>query len=179
MHRPSGSGALVQPAGALCQPSEYATVAHRCVLLLRPSFSPSPLRSAGGGAGGQAAKDALGNDVKQAAWLATHKAGDRQLTQGLKGDPTYLVVNAESAIENFGINAVCTHLGCVVPWNAAENKFKCPCHGSQYDFQGKVVRGPAPLSLALAHVNIGDDGTVLFSTWSETDFRTGLAPWWK
>jgi cytochrome b6-f complex iron-sulfur subunit len=169
----------VQPAGALCQPSEYATVAHRCVLLLRPSFSPSPLRSAGGGAGGQAAKDALGNDVKQAAWLATHKAGDRQLTQGLKGDPTYLVVNAESKIEDFGINAVCTHLGCVVPWNAAENKFKCPCHGSQYDFQGKVVRGPAPLSLALAHVNIGDDGTVLFSTWKETDFRTGLAPWWK
>jgi Rieske Fe-S protein len=27
----------------------------------------------------------------------------------------------------------------------AENKFKCPCHGSQYNAQGKVVRGPAPL----------------------------------
>ena len=40
---------------------------------------------------------------------------------------------------------VCTHLGCVVPWNSAENKFICPCHGSQYNNQGKVVRGPAPL----------------------------------
>lgn len=40
--------------------------------------------SSGGGGGGQAAKDALGNDVKTASWLATHKAGDRSLTQGLK-----------------------------------------------------------------------------------------------
>ena len=83
-----------------------------------------------------------------------------------------------SKIEDFGINAVCTHLGCVVPWNQAENKFMCPCHGSQYNNQGKVVRGPAPLSLALAHVEI-KDGNVGVSTWSETDFRTGDAPWWK
>ena len=26
-----------------------------------------------------------------------------------------------------------------------ENKFKCPCHGSQYNREGKKVRGPAPL----------------------------------
>ena len=32
-----------------------------------------------------------------------------------------------------------------VPWNVNENKFKCPCHGSQYNKEGKVVRGPAPL----------------------------------
>ncbi len=40
--------------------------------------------SAGGGAGGQAAKDALGNDVKVSSWLETHKKGDYSLTQGLK-----------------------------------------------------------------------------------------------
>lgn len=34
----------------------------------------------------------------------------------LQGDPTYLIVNSEGAIENYGLNAVCTHLGCVVPW---------------------------------------------------------------
>lgn len=43
---------------------------------------------------------------------------------------------------------------------------------------GKVVRGPAPLSLALAHVTI-NEGKVLFTPWTEQDFRTGLAPWWK
>lgn len=42
------------------------------------------VRSSGGGGGGQAAKDALGNDVKTASWLATHQKGDRSLTQGLK-----------------------------------------------------------------------------------------------
>jgi len=135
--------------------------------------------SAGGGGGGQVAKDALGNDVTVESWLKTHPAGDHSLAQGLKGDPTYLIVKADNTIENYGINAVCTHLGCVVPWNAAENKFKCPCHGSQYNNEGKVVRGPAPLSLALAHADVNDKGTVLFSTWSETDFRTGEAPWWK
>ncbi len=85
----------------------------------------------------------------------------------------------DGSIENYGINAVCTHLGCVVPWNKAENKFKCPCHGSQYNNEGKVIRGPAPLSLALAHAEINDSDTIIFSPWTETDFRTGLQPWWK
>jgi len=40
--------------------------------------------SAGGGAGGQAAKDALGTDVKETVWLKTHQPGDRSLVQGLK-----------------------------------------------------------------------------------------------
>lgn len=64
---------------------------------------------------------------------------------GIQGDPTYLVVEKDKTLATYGINAVCTHLGCVVPWNAAENKFICPCHGSQYNDQGRVVRGPAPL----------------------------------
>ena len=135
-----------------------------------------PLR-AGGGTGGSTAKDELGNDVTASGWLANHPAGDRSLVQGLKGDPTYLIVDGDAAIGNFGINAICTHLGCVVPWNSGANKFICPCHGSQYDETGKVVRGPAPLSLAIANVSVDDDN-VIVSQWSETDFRTGTKPWW-
>ena len=42
---------------------------------------------------------------------------------------------------------------------------------------GKVLRGPAPLSLALAHGQVDND-QVLLSPWSETDFRDGSQPWW-
>jgi len=135
-------------------------------------------RVKGGSGGAQAALDRNGDAVTVEGWLKEHGKGSKSLVQGLKGDATYLLVDENSKIEDFGINAVCTHLGCVVPWNQAENKFMCPCHGSQYNNQGKVVRGPAPLSLALAHVEI-KDGNVGVSTWSETDFRTGDAPWWK
>jgi hypothetical protein len=44
-------------------------------------------RRAGGGAGGQVAKDALGNDVRANVWLKTHAKGDHSLVQGLKVRP--------------------------------------------------------------------------------------------
>lgn len=135
-----------------------------------------PPRAAGGG-GGTTAKDELGNPVTASGWLSSHSTGDRSLVQGLKGDPTYLIVEGDDAIGSYGINAICTHLGCVVPWNSGANKFMCPCHGSQYDATGKVVRGPAPLSLALANVSVENDN-VFVSQWTETDFRTGEKPWW-
>lgn len=133
--------------------------------------------STGGGGGGVTAKDALGNDVLVNDFLAAHNPGDHVLAQGLKGDPTYIIVQEDKSIADFGLNAVCTHLGCVVPWNASENKFMCPCHGSQYNSEGKVVRGPAPLSLALVHAAVESD-KVSFTPWTETDFRTNEDPWW-
>lgn len=134
--------------------------------------------SSGAAGAGLTAKDALGNDIIVSEFLSTHKAGERTLAQGLKGDPTYIVVKGDDTIADYGINAVCTHLGCVVPWNASENKFICPCHGSQYNDEGKVVRGPAPLSLALVHADVSEDDKLIFSQWTETDFRTGEKPYW-
>lgn len=134
--------------------------------------------SSGGAGGGVTAKDALGNDINISEFVASHKSGDRVLAQGLKGDPTYIVVQEDQSLASYGINAVCTHLGCVVPWNASENKFMCPCHGSQYDSTGKVVRGPAPLSLALVHATVTESDKLAFTPWTETDFRTGDDPWW-
>ncbi len=135
--------------------------------------------SSGGAGGGVTAKDALGNDVVLTEFLEKHATGERVLAQGLKGDPTYIVVTGSDSIESYGLNAVCTHLGCVVPWNASEDKFICPCHGSQYDNTGKVVRGPAPLSLALVHAEVTEAGKVAFTPWTETDFRTNEDPWWS
>ena len=47
------------------------------------------------------------------------------------------------------IYKVCTHLGCLYNWQEQENKFICPCHGSQFTYESKYIQGPAPRSLDL------------------------------
>jgi glycine/D-amino acid oxidase-like deaminating enzyme/nitrite reductase/ring-hydroxylating ferredoxin subunit len=42
-----------------------------------------------------------------------------------------------------GVSLRCTHLGCLVNFNAAERSWDCPCHGSRFDVDGAVLEGPA------------------------------------
>jgi len=64
----------------------------------------------------------------------------------------------------FVIYARCTHLGCTPDWKAAENKFKCPCHGSGYDSEGINFEGPAPRPMDRANITLAPDGQIIVDT---------------
>jgi len=59
------------------------------------------------------------------------------------------------------ILAICTHLGCTPDWLATENLFKCPCHGSTYDSEGRNFAGPAPRPMARCHVELNAEGKIV------------------
>jgi len=61
----------------------------------------------------------------------------------------------------YALIAVCTHLGCSPNWLPAENKFKCPCHGSGFYRTGVNFEGPAPRPLERARIVLADDGQIL------------------
>ena len=61
----------------------------------------------------------------------------------------------------YALFAKCTHLGCTPRWLAAENKFKCPCHGSGFTKNGVNYEGPAPRALERLKISLGEDGQLL------------------
>ncbi len=72
----------------------------------------------------------------------------------LASAPTFVKENANVALRFAGDrvtkrgNPRCTHMGCLLNWNAAEDTWDCPCHGSRFAASGEVIEGPAtrPLS---------------------------------
>jgi len=66
---------------------------------------------------------------------------------------------------------VCTHLGCIYNWQDQENKFICPCHGSQFQKNGTYIQGPAPRSLDRFVTQILDPQTR--TVLAETDAQGG------
>jgi len=68
---------------------------------------------------------------------------------------------AQHAPGFYVIISTCTHLGCTPNYLPAENKFKCPCHGSGFRTTGINFEGPAPRPLERARVVLADDGQIL------------------
>jgi nitrate reductase gamma subunit len=66
---------------------------------------------------------------------------------------------------------ICPHLGCHYHWNPGSQHFECPCHGSIYALNGKVLGGPAPRPLDTLPEKV--EGGILYIKWEE--FQVGVA----
>jgi cytochrome b6-f complex iron-sulfur subunit len=74
----------------------------------------------------------------------------------------------------FALIAICTHLGCPPAWLAAQNKFKCPCHGSGYDKLGINFEGPTPRPLERAKIFVSpDDGRIVVDKGQKFQWELG------
>lgn len=85
----------------------------------------------------------------EAASLAEIAPGEGK-TVRVKGER--LAVYRDPKGKLHAVSSVCTHLGCTVRWNRAETTWDCPCHGSRFAIDGKVLDGPATRALAVREV---------------------------
>ena len=102
-------------------------------------------------------KQSMSKFVKENVKVAKHLVGDRvshprgttydELQPGEAGVVGAGISGVAAYRDDDGqlhaVSAVCTHLGCLVNWNPAEKTWDCPCHGSRFGFDGKVIQGPA------------------------------------
>ena len=78
-----------------------------------------------------------GDKIKE---LGSLKNGEAKL---LKQDGHTMGVYRDEQGEIFAVNSACPHIKCTVGWNNAEKSWDCPCHGSRFSYDGKMLTAPA------------------------------------
>lgn len=66
-----------------------------------------------------------------------------------------LGVYRDESGKTFLVNTACPHLGCQLTWNADEKSWDCPCHGSRFDYRGKLLNNPAQENATVTEENDG------------------------
>jgi cytochrome b6-f complex iron-sulfur subunit len=72
---------------------------------------------------------------------------------------TYIVRETEGGI--YAISAVCTHLGCLTRWNENKGEITCPCHGTKFSKNGKVLEGPTYKTLPRFSVRLNERSEII------------------
>jgi len=78
----------------------------------------------------------------------------------LRADIPAMIFNRSGEIS--AISLTCTHLGCML--EEAGESYSCPCHGSQFDRNGQVLKGPAKNPLRPLRVELQEDHTLVLYT---------------
>ena len=82
----------------------------------------------------------VGDRLRKKPLLADVRPGDGAIVK-LNGRDIAAYRREDGSVS--AVSARCTHLGCIVGFNAAERTWDCPCHGSRFDTDGRVIEGPA------------------------------------
>jgi glycine/D-amino acid oxidase-like deaminating enzyme/nitrite reductase/ring-hydroxylating ferredoxin subunit len=70
----------------------------------------------------------------------------------IRQDGQWIACSKDQLGNVHAVSATCTHMGCLVRWNGAERTWDCPCHGSRFAPDGKVLGGPAETPLEAVDV---------------------------
>jgi Rieske Fe-S protein len=74
--------------------------------------------------------------------------------------PYPVLVVAGSAGRYLAFNADCPHQGCDLTWVAGDKQVECPCHGSRFASDGRVLNPPASQDLTLLPLDVSGAGIV-------------------
>ena len=103
------------------------------------------------------------SDVGEVSEFSISKSPVRKTVTFAQRDGWREVVSAQSVYvsrtavgELEVLSSICPHLGCSVSWQQAQNDFLCPCHGSVFKADGKVVAGPSPRGMDRLPTRIKD-----------------------
>ncbi|MEA3033262.1 MAG: hypothetical protein QOH86_1278 [Sphingomonadales bacterium] len=101
-----------------------------------------------------------GEFVKENAEVAAHLVSGylsrkpKSFDELAPGDAAILKIDGDNVAayrdesgQVHAVSAVCTHMGCIVGWNATDKTWDCPCHGSRFELSGDVIHGPATAPL--------------------------------
>jgi cytochrome b6-f complex iron-sulfur subunit len=96
----------------------------------------------------------------QAGKPADYQVGEVS-TRFKEAQRVWMIRNADGL---YALIAIWTHLGCTPTWFATEERFQCPCHGSNCLMDGTNVAGPAPVPLYRVALTLDLAGTIEVDT---------------
>ena len=87
----------------------------------------------------------------------TEAGGSLKVLPAGTSEPVYILAREDGTFA--ALSPICTHLGCTVEIEGA--RLVCPCHGSTYDREGRVLQGPAQQPLVRYRTRVSPDGVLV------------------